>query len=69
MELFISSDQPKDTLSTALELFAVYVRAIHRDVIKLNVLSTDALKALKFPSVSDHNCQLLIIVVFRCRCC
>jgi hypothetical protein len=57
MELFISSDQPKDTLSTALELFAIYVRAIHRDVIKLNVLSIDALNALKFPSVGDRYLQ------------
>ena len=51
MELFICSDQPRCQLSTALELFAVYVRATHRDVVKLNVLSNDAIKALRFQSV------------------
>lgn len=52
MDLFISSDQPRDLLSTSLELFAVYVRATHRDVVRLNVMSSDALRALKFSHVS-----------------
>ena len=51
MELFISDNQPQDTLSLALELFCVYVRAPQREIVNLNVLSPATLAALKLGDV------------------
>ena len=51
MELFISDAQPEDTLSLALELFCVYVRAPQREIVNLNVLSPATLGALKLGDV------------------
>ena len=51
MELFISDAQPEDTLSLALELFCVYVRAPQREIVNLNVLSPATLAALKLGDI------------------
>ena len=51
MELFISDQQPADTLSLSIELFCNYVRAPQRDVIQVTTLTQQTLKALKIESV------------------
>ena len=51
MELFLSDQQPADTLSLSIELFSNYVRAPQRDVIQVTTLTQQTLKALKIESV------------------
>ena len=51
MELFISNNQPADTLSLAIELFCIYVRAPERSVTSLNVLTPETLAVLKLEHV------------------
>ena len=51
MELFISDAQPSDTLSLALELFTVYVRASQRNLVQMTRLSPGTLAALQIEQV------------------
>jgi len=51
MELFISDQQPGDTLSFALELFSNYVRATQRNLIQVTSLSPGTLAALRIEQV------------------
>ena len=51
MELFLSDQQPADTLSLSIELFSNYVRAPQRDVIQVTTLTPQTFKALKIESV------------------
>lgn len=51
MELFISDAQPADTMSLALELYSVYVRATQRDLVNLTQLSPGTLTALNIEQV------------------
>lgn len=52
MELFVCSEQPKDTLSMAIEMYANYIRATHRNIVKLNKLNSQNIAALKLKQVS-----------------
>ena len=51
MELFISDNQPADTLSLAMELYSSYVRANQRNIVQVNSLAPGTLSALQINEV------------------